>query len=114
MPFALLERRGRCAPAGAAGRRFVMAAKETLRLAAVGDLHCAKTSQGALQSLLAQIAEHADVLLLCGDLTDYGLREEAQLLARELSVAVKIPVVAVLGNHDFHSDKQDEVKKILA
>ena len=91
-----------------------MAAKETLRLAAVGDLHCAKTSQGALQSLLAQIAEHADVLLLCGDLTDYGLREEAQLLARELSVAVKIPVVAVLGNHDWQSDRAGDLARTLA
>jgi Icc-related predicted phosphoesterase len=89
-------------------------AKDTVRLAAAGDLHCTKSSQGALQSLFAQVAGQADVLLLCGDLTDYGLPEEAHILARELSASVKIPVIAVLGNHDFHSDKQDEIKHILA
>src|SRR5215216_2706284 len=87
-------------------------AKETVRLAAVGDIHCTKTSQGALQPLFAQAAERADVLVLCGDLCDYGLAEEAHVLAKELSGA-KIPVVAVLGNHDFESDQSAEVVKIL-
>jgi Icc-related predicted phosphoesterase len=84
----------------------------TVRVAAVGDLHCAKTSQGAFQSLFAQIAEAADVLLLAGDLTDYGLPDEARVLARELS-ALRIPAAAVLGNHDVESDKQDEVRQIV-
>ena len=77
--------------------------KQTMRLAAVGDLHVKKTSQGPLQPLLAPVNEQADVLLLCGDLTDYGLPEEAQILAKELTAAVRIPIVAVLGNHDFES-----------
>jgi Icc-related predicted phosphoesterase len=81
-------------------------------VAAVGDIHCTKTSQGSLQPLFAQAAEAADVLVLCGDLTDYGLPEEAQILVKELSVA-KIPIVAVLGNHDFESEQPEEVKKIL-
>ena len=88
-------------------------AKETVRLAAVGDIHCGKSSQGACQTLLSQAAELADILVLCGDLTDYGLPEEAHILAKELS-AVKLPIVAVLGNHDYESDKQDEVRQILA
>jgi Icc-related predicted phosphoesterase len=83
-----------------------------VRVAAVGDLHCTKDSQGALQPLLAQVAAAADVLVLCGDLTDYGLPEEAEVLARELS-PWKIPTVGVLGNHDFHSGRQDEVARIL-
>jgi Icc-related predicted phosphoesterase len=87
-------------------------AKDTVRVAAVGDIHCTKTSQGALQPLFSQVAEAADVLVLCGDLTDYGLPEEAHVLARELTAA-KVPVVAVLGNHDFESGKQDEVKQTL-
>src|SRR5829696_882759 len=87
-------------------------AKETMRLAAVGDIHCGKTSQGALQPLFAQAAEFADVLLLCGDLTDYGLPEEAHVLAEELSHA-RIPVIAVLGNHDFESGDPDKVRHIL-
>lgn len=87
-------------------------AKETVRLAAVGDIHYTKTSQGALQTLFAQVNERADVLLLCGDLTDYGLPEEARILAQDLS-AVNVPIVAVLGNHDFESGKPDEVRQIL-
>jgi len=58
-----------------------------MRLAAVGDLHVKKTSQGQLQPLLAPVNDHADVLLLCGDLTDYGLEDEAVILAKELSAA---------------------------
>ncbi|HEY0342614.1 MAG TPA: metallophosphoesterase, partial [Steroidobacteraceae bacterium] len=84
-----------------------------MRLAAVGDLHIKKTSQGQLQPLLAPVNDQADVLLLCGDLTDYGLEDEAVILAKELNAVVRIPIVAVLGNHDFESGKQDEVCRIL-
>jgi Icc-related predicted phosphoesterase len=87
--------------------------KQTTRLAAAGDLHVKKTSHGELQPLLSPVNEQADVLLLCGDLTDYGLPEEAEILARELSLAVSIPVVAVLGNHDYESGQHVEVCRIL-
>ena len=85
---------------------------ETLRLAAVGDVHCHRKTNGELQPMFAEAAAHADVLLLCGDLTDYGLPEEARLFVQELS-SVKIPIVAVLGNHDCESGHQDEVTRIL-
>ena len=87
--------------------------KETVRLAAVGDIHSTNTSQGTLQPLFAQIAESADVLLLCGDIVDYGLPEEAHIFVRELSPAARIPTLAVLGNHEYESDQQDEVLRIL-
>ncbi|HEX7797261.1 MAG TPA: metallophosphoesterase, partial [Vicinamibacterales bacterium] len=82
-----------------------------VRVAAVGDLHCTKTSQGAFHPLFAQIRDTADLLLIAGDLTDYGLPEEAQILTRELS-AIRIPVVAVLGNHDRESGKEAEVQHV--
>ena len=85
-----------------------------LRIAAVGDIHVSKQSVGKFQPLFAQISDSADVLVLCGDFTDYGLPDEARILARELSTAVKIPVIAVLGNHDYESDKQDEIRQILS
>jgi len=85
----------------------------SVRVAAVGDLHCKRTSPGALNALFSRVAENADVLALCGDLTDRGLPEEAQILAKELQ-AVKIPKVAVLGNHDFESDAAGTVTEILA
>jgi Icc-related predicted phosphoesterase len=84
-----------------------------VRVAAVGDLHCTKTSQGAFQSLFSRIGQAAEVALLAGDLTDYGLPEEARVLARELT-AMRIPVAAVLGNHDLEAGKGDEVRQILA
>jgi Icc-related predicted phosphoesterase len=87
--------------------------KTEVRLAAVADIHCSKTSHGTFQSLFAEIADSADVLLLAGDLTSYGLPEEARVLAKELTAAAKIPIVAVLGNHEFESGKQDEVAQIL-
>jgi Icc-related predicted phosphoesterase len=84
-----------------------------VRVAAIGDLHCTKTSQGALQPLFAVASANADVLLLCGDLTDYGLPEEARVLARELATALRIPAVGVLGNHDYESGQHEEVVQIL-
>ena len=85
-----------------------------VRVAAVGDLHCGKASQGALQPLFTRMAERADVVVMCGDLTDYGLPEEARVLAREVGSALKLPVVAVFGNHDFESGRAVEVGAILA
>jgi Icc-related predicted phosphoesterase len=86
--------------------------KSVVRVAAVGDIHCTRSSQGTLQPLFAQAAQLADVLLLCGDLTDYGLAEEAEVLAKELTAA-KLPIVAVLGNHDYESGQEDQVRQIL-
>jgi len=91
-----------------------MAPKDTVRIAAIGDLHFGRsTPSGSLQPLFAQISESADVLALCGDLTDYGLAEEARAFVKELTPAVKIPMVAVLGNHDFESNQQTEIVQIL-
>jgi len=83
-----------------------------LRLAAVSDIHYSRTAQGSLGPLFSQIAESADVLLLGGDLTDYGLAEEARILAKDLA-PVKIPVVAVLGNHDFESGEEGDIAQVL-
>jgi Icc-related predicted phosphoesterase len=91
-----------------------MPSNSTVQIAAVSDVHYGKHSQGMLQPLFAQIAERADVLVLPGDLTDYGLAEEAKVLARDLTSSVKIPIVAVLGNHDFESDQSEEIAKILS
>jgi Icc-related predicted phosphoesterase len=90
-----------------------MPTSDTVRIAAIADVHYAKTSQGMLQPLLAQISERADILVIAGDLTDYGLAEEAKVLARDLTTSLSIPVVAVLGNHDYESGEQDEVRRIM-
>jgi Icc-related predicted phosphoesterase len=91
------------------------AVKDVVRIAAIGDLHYSRTATaGSLQPLFAQITESADILVLCGDLTDYGLADEARGLIREITMAVKIPAVAVLGNHDYESGQQEEIRKVLA
>jgi len=82
-----------------------------MRIAALADLHCNNASHEIMRPLFEQIAQSADVLLLCGDLIDYGLPEEAMVLAKQIS-SLKIPVLAVLGNHEFESGKQDEVKRL--
>jgi len=87
--------------------------KDVIRIAAVGDTHVPKAGHAGLQPALAAAAANADVLVLCGDITDYGLPEEARIVASAIQLALKIPVVAVLGNHDYESGHADEVKKIL-
>jgi Icc-related predicted phosphoesterase len=87
--------------------------KSPLRIAAIGDLHFGKSSVGTLQPLLSQIATEADVLLIAGDLTDYGTAEEARILVKEFTATMRIPIVAVLGNHDFESGAEQEVRQIL-
>jgi Icc-related predicted phosphoesterase len=86
---------------------------DVVRIAAMSDVHYSRTSAGVLQAVFQQVTESADVLVLCGDLTDYGLTEEARLLARDLTSALKIPAVGVLGNHDFEAGEQATIAKIL-
>ena len=88
--------------------------RRRVRLAAMGDIHCTRDSAGTLRGLFAQAAEAADVLVLCGDLTDYGLAEEAEVLAGELAAAAGTPVVAVLGNHDHEAGDPDTVVRVLS
>lgn len=82
------------------------------RIAAMGDLHIKEMTIGHYRELFTEISEKADALVLCGDLTDLGLPNEAEILAEELSFC-KIPVVGVLGNHDYEHGMEDEVKTIL-
>ena len=92
-----------------------MPPKDIVRIAALGDLHYGRTTPpGSLQPLFTQVSDSADILALCGDLTDYGLVDEARAFVKELIPAVKIPIVAVLGNHDVESGQQGEIVKILA
>lgn len=84
-----------------------------LRIAAIADIHIHQNNIGSFKELFTSLNEKADVLCLCGDLTDHGYTEEAEMLFQELQVC-KIPVLGILGNHDFASGKQDEIKKILS
>jgi len=79
----------------------------------VADIHYGKHSRGELHDVFADISHQADVLLLCGDLTDYGLAEEAEELAVDLRGAVRVPMIGVLGNHDFESGEAKLVRQVL-
>jgi Icc-related predicted phosphoesterase len=85
-----------------------------VRIGALADLHSGKSLEPSLREALVLASRACDVLLLCGDLTDHGLPEEAHGLARELRLAVGVPMVGVLGNHDFESGQQQEVARIFS
>ena len=87
-------------------------ANGTLRVAALGDLHVKEEAVAPYRELLAEISRAADVLVLAGDLTDLGKPREAEILAEDLR-ACSIPVVGVLGNHDYECGCADEVVRIL-
>jgi Icc-related predicted phosphoesterase len=89
-----------------------MTSNGAVRIAALADVHFSKSSRGTLQSTLDAIRSSADVLLACGDLTHDGRAAEAAVLAEELS-ALRLPIIAVLGNHDFHAGEQEEIQRIL-
>ena len=89
-----------------------VAANGTITLAAIGDLHVNEASEHRYRDLFAEISEAADVLALCGDLTNFGKTREAEILAEDLR-ACTIPCVGVLGNHDYECGQPDEVAKIL-
>lgn len=84
----------------------------TLRLAAIADLHVAEDSSGKFAPHWQTLHEAADVLLLGGDLTNHGNARQAQVLAQELTV-VQVPVIAVLGNHDYHANQPAQVRQAL-
>ena len=83
-----------------------------LRVAAIGDLHVSEDGNPHLRELFAEVSSTADVLVLCGDLTDTGRTAEAELLRDELRLC-KVPVVAVFGNHDYECGHIEEVRTIL-
>jgi uncharacterized protein len=83
-----------------------------VRIAAAGDIHCEPERQAEIEASFARLDGEADLVLLAGDLTTHGEPDEAAVLAsacRNLCV----PVVAVLGNHDWHANRRDEVVRIL-
>ena len=84
-----------------------------IRIAAAGDIHCSEPLREHITHAFRQVATQADVVLLAGDLTTHGEPEQAAVLAdacRDLA----IPVLAVLGNHDYHSNRFDEVRAALS
>ncbi len=84
-----------------------------MRIAAVGDIHCTIRSDGKLQPLFRAMANDAELIILCGDLTDYGLPEEVEVLVHELACVPTTPKVAVLGNHDYESGHWEHVRDVL-
>lgn len=83
-----------------------------IRLAAAGDLHCRADSVGLFSPWLVKLNTEADVLLLAGDLTNWGEKDEAEVLAAELA-CLRIPVLCVLGNHDYHNEQPETVRETL-
>lgn len=89
-----------------------MEERKKFRIAAVADIHVKETDKGKWAEDFKQLSRTADVLLICGDLTDTGDEVEAQVLGDELK-SCSIPVVAVLGNHDYEKGRHKLIRKIL-
>jgi Icc-related predicted phosphoesterase len=83
-----------------------------IRVAAAGDLHVGTDMAGTYRGRLGQLAGQADVFLVAGDLTRHGTVEEGRVAAGELR-DLGLPVIAVLGNHDYHSDREEEIADVL-
>jgi Icc-related predicted phosphoesterase len=83
-----------------------------IRIAAAGDIHCAVGEEARVQAAFAGVEPEVDLFLLAGDLTTHGEPEQAAVLA-EVCRGLAVPVVAVLGNHDWHADRRDEVVSVL-
>jgi Icc-related predicted phosphoesterase len=83
-----------------------------VRVAAVGDFHVGEEDAGSLRGMFARVNQEADVLLLAGDITRWGTPAEMRVAVGEMA-DIEIPIVAVLGNHDYESDRGDEVCAIL-
>jgi Icc-related predicted phosphoesterase len=83
-----------------------------IRIATIADVHFSQTTDGLLRPYWSSLHECADLFLIGGDLTTHGGADQVAALARELSY-VRVPIVAVLGNHDYHSNQDKEVRKIL-
>ncbi len=84
----------------------------TVRVAALGDPHAGVDTVGFLRPALADVAAHADLLLIAGDLTRHGEPDEATVLAGEVC-GLGVPVVTVLGNHDHEGDQEDKVRAVM-
>jgi Icc-related predicted phosphoesterase len=87
-------------------------ANSPMRVAAIGDLHVQESDSAPYRELFAEISNHADVLLLCGDLTNFGRTSEAEILAEDIR-SCSVPVLGVLGNHDYECGQPEEVARIL-
>ncbi len=83
-----------------------------MRIAATADLHFTPQSYDRIREPLARVRDEADVLIIAGDLTNYGKPEEMHSLLNAL-VRLRIPIVAVLGNHDYESGQETELIKMM-
>ncbi len=83
-----------------------------IRVAAVGDIHVKETDKGKWQEYFKEVSKQSDMLLICGDLTDTGDEAEAHVLSEELR-ACSVPVVAVLGNHDFEKGRHKLIRQVI-
>ncbi len=85
---------------------------QTIKIAAAGDIHCHEGNRDQIAEAFARIAERSDLILLAGDLTTHGEPEQAAVLA-DACRALDVPVFTVLGNHDWHANRVDDVLRVL-
>jgi len=90
-----------------------MARSERVRIATAGDVHCREAVRDHVRDAFAALRGEADLVLLAGDLTTHGEPEQAEVLAAARAQLAAVPVLAVLGNHDWHVDRAGELRRVL-
>src|SRR3712207_1126361 len=83
-----------------------------IRIAAAGDIHCSEEERTRLENAFMDAERDSDLILLAGDLTTYGEPEQAAVLA-DVTRGIRVPIYAVLGNHDWHANRHDELVSVL-
>lgn len=104
---------GRCLPEGALGTPgAIEPSSPTLRVATAGDIHVRESQRDSVRAAFRGLRDEADLILLAGDLTTHGEPEQAEVLADAVR-DLDLPVFAVLGNHDEHANRVDELRPVL-
>jgi len=83
-----------------------------VKILSIGDLHCRLDSNNLMQKLIGELGHGFDVMLLAGDLTDNGLVEEAEVLAKQLT-QYSVPILTILGNHDHEKSNAEQITEVL-
>src|SRR2546423_15395156 len=83
-----------------------------MRIAALADLHFSPQSYDRIREPMSRLRDEADLLILAGDITNLGKPEEMESMLASF-LRIRVPIVAVLGNHDFESGRQEEIAKMM-
>jgi Icc-related predicted phosphoesterase len=90
----------------------ILASKTLMRIAALADIHFSPQTYDRIRDIMGRLHDEADLLVMAGDLTNYGKPEEMESMLASI-MRIRIPIVAVLGNHDYESGQAEQLSKMM-